>query len=256
MRYGVLSDVHANLGALRAAVARLREAGVDELVCAGDLVGYGPFPNETVEEVRELGVRCVAGNHDLVVTGRLDPGRTGAWARRTLEWTVGVLSDGARAFLSALPPRLDLGAVVVAHGSLADPEEYLDRPSRIAPQLDRLATEHPSARMLVVGHTHRALACSEDGKVARAGRPGRVALGEDRWLLNPGSVGQPRAWRPGARAMVLDLDARTAELLVVRYDVDACRRALRERGLPEGGCHARPRLRSALGQAWRERTGR
>src|SRR3954469_29493 len=99
MRYGLLSDVHANLPALRAALEWLRREGADAYLCAGDIVGYGPHPNECVELIAALPGACVAGNHDLIAVGRLDGEGIGALARVTLDWTRTVLGSDARAWL-------------------------------------------------------------------------------------------------------------------------------------------------------------
>src|SRR6478735_5391674 len=103
MRIGLISDVHANLFALRAAVARLRAEGVDAWVCAGDLVGYGPHPNECVETVAELDPTIVAGNHELMLLGDLPDTRAGWLARRSIAWTREVVQLDVRSYLAALP---------------------------------------------------------------------------------------------------------------------------------------------------------
>src|SRR5215208_6143592 len=115
MRYGVISDVHGNLAAL----AELRGLSVDAYACAGDLVGYGPQPNECVDAVRRLGAASVAGNHDLIAVGALSEDRCERLARNSLRWTREALDADTRTFLAGLPRRLALpGGVVVAHGSL------------------------------------------------------------------------------------------------------------------------------------------
>src|SRR3954452_19829584 len=103
MRFGLIADVHANLPALEAALEALERERVDAYICAGDLVGYGPHPNETVARVRWLDPICVAGNHDLMALGRLPTGRADALARQTLAWTREELDGDARAYLEALP---------------------------------------------------------------------------------------------------------------------------------------------------------
>src|SRR5687768_10874280 len=114
-RYGVLADVHANLPALRAVVAELRRRDARELLVAGDLVGYGPHPDECVALLAELGARAVAGNHDLMVLGRLADAHCSTLARSTLDWTREVIGAQTRAYLAGLPVRLEApGGVVVA----------------------------------------------------------------------------------------------------------------------------------------------
>ena len=245
VRYGVISDVHANLPALDAVLAALRRIGVDAYACAGDLVGYGPQPNECVDVVRRLGAITVAGNHDLIALGALSEQRCERLARESLRWTRDALEDGTREYLAGLPPRAELpGGVVVAHGSLGDVQEYVLRVDEAAAQLARLAGTHPAARFLVLGHTHRALA--SDGRAA-ARASGRVALGgAERWLLNPGAVGQSREPLVRARFMVLDTERREASFHAVRYDVRRTRSLLRRHGLPARSVHLAPWRPKAL----------
>ena len=247
MRLGIVADVHANLAALDAAVAAVESHGVERWACAGDLVGYGPQPNECVRRIAALGAECVAGNHDLIVLGRLDDGRCIRLARDTLRWTAGELDDDARTYLSELPLAVTAApGVDVAHGSPGDPEEYVRTAER--------AREVMGEAILVLGHTHEAWAFGErSGERLRGTADGTVALGDERWVLNPGSVGQSRDRDPRARAAVLDLDRREATFIAAEYDVEATRTALRARGLPEDACHLPPRspLRRAAGRALR-----
>jgi predicted phosphodiesterase len=244
MRYGVISDVHGNMPALEAVLEALRSIGVDAYACAGDLVGYGPEPNECVEAVRRLGAATVAGNHDLIALGELSEDRCERLARESLRWTRATLDDASRDYLARLPRRLELpGGVVIAHGSLDDPQEYVLRVEQAAAQLDRLAEAHPEAGILVVGHTHRAFA--SDG--ASAARSGRVALGgADRWLLNPGAVGQSREALVRARFMVLDLERRETTFHAIRYDVRRSRALLRRHDRPTRSVHLPPWRAKAL----------
>src|SRR4051794_40900802 len=117
MRIGLLSDVHANLFALRSAISRLRAEGVDAWVCAGDLVGYGPHPNECVETIAELGATCVVGNHELMMLDELPDTRAGWLARRSIVWTREVVRSDVRSYLAALPRTADPAGMFVAHGS-------------------------------------------------------------------------------------------------------------------------------------------
>jgi putative phosphoesterase len=228
MRLGLLADVHANLPALEAALAALAARGIGRYVCAGDLVGYGPFPNECVERIAGLDVTCVAGNHDLIVLGRLDDGRCIPVARETLRWTRAVLAPEAHAYLERLPLLAETGGVFVAHGTLDDPERYVTSTEAAARELAKLSDTHAEARALVVGHTHRPR--------VHGTRP---------LFVNPGAVGQSRELRVRARCAVLDVDALTVELIAVPYDTDRTRRALRAHGLPERTYHLRRSPRRA-----------
>jgi predicted phosphodiesterase len=251
MRYGVLSDIHANLAALEAALAYFRRLGVDGYLCAGDLVGYGPEPNECVERIAGLGARCVAGNHDLIALGELTSDRCIPLARESLAWTQEVLTGASRGYLAALPRRLELeGGLVMAHGSLDDPQCYVTKPAQAEEQLARLAGESPAARALILGHTHRPWAHRSGGESLSRGR---VALGSGApTLLNPGSVGQSRDLLSRARFLLLDLDRSEATFLSTAYDTGRCRASLRRCGLPPDSCHLRPNLlRAAASRARR-----
>jgi predicted phosphodiesterase len=239
VRYGVLSDIHGNGQALEAVTAALTRIGVDRYLCAGDLVGYGAQPNECVELIARLEPICVAGNHDLMALGELSEERCVRLARRTMRWTREVLSDDARAYLASLPRRAEAaGGVVVAHGSLSDPEEYVLRADQATVELGHLAHEHPGAQVLVVGHTH--LAFASDGRSSLEPAPaGALGLNGSRWLLNPGAVGQSRERLALARFMVLDLDRAEATFHAIPYDIEGARRMLRQRGLPNGSYHVR-----------------
>lgn len=241
MRLGLLADVHANLHALEAALGRLAGEGVDAYICAGDLVGYGPAPNECVARVTALPGVCVAGNHDLIALGRLTTDRCIPLARGSLMWTRERLSPLTRGALEQLPLRSDIASVTVAHGSLTDPQEYVRSAARAREQLAELSVDAPEAGVLVLGHTHVALAAADRSGELLRNRAGTVALPEgERYLLNPGSVGQSRERRPVARVAVLDLTRREALFLEIPYDTRANRAALRRAGLPSWSSHLPP----------------
>jgi predicted phosphodiesterase len=244
VRYAVLADTHANLHALDAVLEVVRSEGVDGYLVAGDLVGYGPFPNECVERVAGLDAACVAGNHDLIVLGQLSDDRCIPLAKTSLAWTRDVLRDDARSYLEGLPRSVDIGPVVMAHGSLDDPQEYTRTPEQAIAQLEQLERNHPEARTLIVGHTHRPWACDEAGREPE--RRGALKLPTERLLLNPGAVGQSRELRVRAYWVLLDLDRRVAEFRAVGYDTRACREALRARGLSSRSNHLRPPVGGAF----------
>jgi predicted phosphodiesterase len=253
MRLGVISDVHANAHALDAALEFLAGHGVEGYLCAGDLVGYGPLPSECVRRVLALGGVCVAGNHDLIALGRLSDERCAPLARESLRWTREVLDDDARERLAALPEAAIAGEVAIHHGTIGDPRVYVETEAAALQALRRLAGAAPAARVLILGHTHRPLAVSERRGSLPRGAGGVVSLpAGERVLLNPGAVGQSRGRSARAQVMVLDLAERTASFHALRYDVAGCRRALRDRGLPEGSYHLRP---SALRGAARRAKG-
>jgi predicted phosphodiesterase len=238
MRYGVISDVHGNLHALEAALDAVEAAGVDRLICPGDVVGYGPRPNECAARIASLGALAVAGNHDLMALGELPVEGLPRLQRDTIEWTRAVIDDSTRDYLARLPATVRTGeAVTIAHGSLDDPTEYVRDCTLGGVQLGRLVERDPDARGLLLGHTHHPLACARTplrdyGDV--------VALTDEPWLLNAGAVGQSREPAPVARAGVIDLDRGEVRLLALEYDVAATRRELRDAGLPPHAVHLAP----------------
>ncbi|HKP91095.1 MAG TPA: metallophosphoesterase family protein, partial [Thermoleophilaceae bacterium] len=213
-RIGVIADVHGNLPALEVALRELDREGVDRLVCAGDLVGYGPFPNECVARVREAGAACVAGNHDLMAIGRLDEGHADGLARETIAWTRGALAPGVPDYLGSLRPSVTEEGLTMAHGSVDDPTVYV--------YADGAATQLaavPAGALLVLGHTHVPLAFGERRGALVDGRAGDVAIeAGERLLVNPGSVGQPREWRVLVRFAIVDLGAARVSFRALGYD--------------------------------------
>jgi predicted phosphodiesterase len=232
MRIAVLSDIHANYHALEAVLASVDAEGVDETWCLGDTVGYGPRPNRCCAIVRERSALCLAGNHDLAVIGTLSVDEFSGDAAAAVRWTQGVLEDDARAFLTGLEPAATREGVELFHGSPLDPVwDYVL--SEAAAFLSFKATTAP---LLLVGHSHLPLAISWNGTDLRGGVAGigEVDLSEGRWLLNPGSVGQPRGNDPRAAWLLIDDHARRATFLRVPYPIERTQAEIRERRLPEG----------------------
>jgi predicted phosphodiesterase len=255
-RLGVISDIHANQHALEAALEFLSTQELDGYLCAGDLVGYGPLPNECVRRVLDLPVTCIAGNHDLIALGRLSDDRCIPLARDSLRWTRSILDDDARARLAALPLSATAHDVALHHGAPGDPQRYVIEDADAFAALDALATASPGAGILILGHTHRPTAIGRRRGSLLRGGTGSIRLEPDEpTLLNPGAVGQSRSRDPRARVMVLDLAQRVATFHALDYDVAACRQALRERALPPDSCHVpRSRIREVAG-ALRRRLG-
>jgi putative phosphoesterase len=260
VRLGIVSDVHANLEALRRAVDRLRRDAIDVLVCAGDIVGYGPQPNECIELLEELGAVAVAGNHDLLALGHLDPSTRGTLDRQSASFSRRMLSSDSRKYLAALPRRAILPGVVVAHGSLDDTECYVTRPTQMAAQLVELRRTEDGASVLVLGHTHRALLFAPDGGVSRPPPGGAtMALPPGQVLVNPGSVGQSRQLErtPRARFALLDVGSRSVRFYTEPYDVRARARTVGARPLngDTAGTRSDPTCCSVV-RAHRRRAGR
>ena len=230
MRVCVISDIHANLPALDAVLAAA--SPYDALWQLGDIVGYGPQPNEVVGRLVAEGAVGVRGNHDSAALGELPTSAFNDDARVAVEWTARRLDTDARAWLAGLPKRLEEEPFTLVHGSPRDPDwEYVFSSATAYRNLDAFATPH-----CLVGHTHVPLAFRrlDGGRIERLPPDERpLELDERRTLLNPGSVGQPRDGDPRACAMVVDTARMRIEWLRVDYPIDAVQALMRQARLPE-----------------------
>jgi diadenosine tetraphosphatase ApaH/serine/threonine PP2A family protein phosphatase len=233
VRYAVLSDVHGNLEALETVLEEVRRERPDVYLCLGDVVGYGPNPNECASRIQDLGGPVVAGNHDLAAVGALDTSTFSPLARAAIEWTIGVISEDTRRWLVSLPDRLEAPDFLAVHGSPRDPaEEYiLDLPTSLA-----IFSKHPFA-LCLVGHSHvpGTFVLGADGTVSARSLPvGKDVrlLRSSRYIVNVGSVGQPRDGDPRASYLLLDTEARTVTLRRLPYPIAATQEKMTTRGLP------------------------
>jgi diadenosine tetraphosphatase ApaH/serine/threonine PP2A family protein phosphatase len=233
MRVAVISDPHANLPALEAVLAAIDAEPPDELWCLGDLVGYGPHPNEVVATVGERADVVLAGNHDLAVIGAIDLDLFGGEAGAAARWTREVLADEARSYLATLEPRGARAGFGLYHASPRDPiwEYVLDGWTAAA------ALAEAPERLVLVGHSHVALRASigEDSELVGALAPAGedVDLTSGHHLLNPGSVGQPRDGDPRAAWLVIDTESGRATFHRTDYPIERTQAAIRAAGLPE-----------------------
>jgi predicted phosphodiesterase len=232
MRVAVVSDIHSNLHALEAVLAAIDVEAPDELWCLGDLVGYGPRPNECCAMIAERADVCLAGNHDLAVRGTIDLAEFHGDAGLAASWTRDVLEAQWQALLQRLEPEGTAHGVALYHGSARDPiwEYVLDDEAALA------TLKLAGSSLVLVGHSHVALRVVQsgdelEGGVAQAGT--ELEVRDVRALLNPGSVGQPRDGNPRAAYLLLDLDAQQASFRRVEYDIERTQREMRDAGLPE-----------------------
>jgi diadenosine tetraphosphatase ApaH/serine/threonine PP2A family protein phosphatase len=229
MRVAVVTDIHSNLPALEAVLDAC--APYDALWVLGDVVGYGPYPDEVVARLRKEHAVAVRGNHDAAVLGELDTRVFNDEARLAVEWTSERMGTTARHWLASLPETREEGDYTLAHGSPRDPLwEYL-----VSVSLARRNLGHIQTRHAMVGHTHVPLVFREDGTRIEVIHPKagtRLELDERRCILNPGGVGQPRDGDPRACAMVLDTQTGAAEWLRVAYPIERIQARMRRLGLP------------------------
>lgn len=247
MKLALVSDLHANLEALEAVLADLDRASPGaQLACAGDVVGYGPDPEACIARLKERGALCVMGNHEEMVLGRRDFSRCGYAGIVAAMWTRSRLSAPARAYLERLPSSLEASSgVIVCHGDLSSADTYVSTPERAARALAELRERHPSADVLVCGHTHHAALFRHEGAL----------------LINPGAVGQARSGAPLARYALLDTGARRVSFREVAYDYRATLRKLRAAKLvaqvvlepPQGVRRRVEKVKARWARYWAER---
>lgn len=237
MRYLILSDIHANLTALDAALEAAKGRW-DRSACLGDLVGYGPQPNEVIERVRSLDAVTIRGNHDKAVSGLLDADDFNPLARSATLWTREQIQPANLEFLERLPKGpLTLDGFSILHGALHDEDEYVFGPTQALEGL----LEAPSP-VSFFGHTHvqGGFSLQHDQVVVLhatppAGKPFSPLPIDPAatYLVNPGSVGQPRDGDPRAAFAIADLDNRSIELWRIPYDIEEVQDRMTQAGLPE-----------------------
>lgn len=234
--FAVISDIHGNLEALDAVLADIesRKTGSGEkwtILFLGDVAGYGPNPNECIEAISRLILHGVAGNHDSAAIGQTDISNFNQYAQEAIRWTAGVLSPESRAFLKNLPlvQRMEKDGLFLVHGSPYEPEKwhYLLYFSQASVNF-----EHFGEKVCLIGHSHlpfimerapsgQLTACKDGARIDKAGC---------RYIINAGSVGQPRDGDP--RACYLLLSGARAEFVRISYDIEATQKKMRAAGLP------------------------
>jgi diadenosine tetraphosphatase ApaH/serine/threonine PP2A family protein phosphatase len=233
MLVAILSDIHGNRHAFEAVLADVAQVGAEEVWCLGDLVGYGADPNDCVALARERTALCLAGNHDLAVTGELPMDEFSRGAAIAARWTQEVLAPDHAEFLRTLKPQANVAGVGLYHASPRDPVwEYV-----LSTLLAELCLDAQEDRICFVGHSHVALSFHRPegepatGEPRRGGDTRNLSAGE--WLVNPGSVGQPRDGDPRAAWMLLDSDSADATWMRTEYDIAGAAAAIRAARLPD-----------------------
>jgi predicted phosphodiesterase len=233
MKVAVVSDIHANRQAFEATLLDIAATDAAELWCLGDLVGYGADPDACVELARKHAAVCLSGNHDMAVTGAIPLDDFSRGAGMAAQWTREVMEPANVAFLEELSPQGQEGRVSLYHASPRDPVwEYV-----LSTLLAELCLDVLPTRIGLIGHSHVALSFARSDGEAASGEPRRdgtsLDIGGGEWLLNPGSVGQPRDGDPRAAWMLLDLDGMQATFRRSAYDVAGAAAAIRAARLPD-----------------------
>jgi predicted phosphodiesterase len=232
MRIGVVSDIHGNLEALDAVLARLDGDAPDVLVCLGDFVGYGPDPNDCVDRLIPRLRTAVLGNHDQAAIGARPIDDFNLFAQEAIVWTQRVLAEGTRAYLGALGQRDELEGLLLVHGSPRQPVDEYILDTRTA----RASFVVHEFRVALVGHTHQpAVFTHSNNRVSARGMLPEVPFvlrPTHRYIINVGSVGQPRDGDPRAAYVVFDTAEPSATLHRVPYPVEETQRKMEVARLP------------------------
>jgi len=245
MRYAVISDVHSNLEAFEAVLGEIDRRKVDRIFCLGDLVGYNADPNDCVRILMERGIQTLMGNHDAAACGLEEPWNFNSIAQAAVIWTRRNLDGPCRDFLRHQPEQRSLpGGVRLVHGSLLDRDQYLFAYPEVLDNAMQMEREEPPLRLVFFGHTHHQIAFRCRGRSISVVPGPRFEIEPDaRYLVNPGSVGQPRDRDSRASFLVYDDEARAVEYVRVPYDIASCAEKVLAAGLPYD-------LAERLGQGW------
>ncbi|MBU4333060.1 MAG: metallophosphatase family protein, partial [Candidatus Omnitrophica bacterium] len=217
MKYGIISDIHGNLEALKEVLAVCKQESVDKYLCLGDIVGYGPNPNECIEIVQDIGAVCVAGNHDWATTARLDATYFTPDGKSAVTWTREHLTMEGFGFLNGLPITEKTEEFILVHGTLFEPELF---------RYQNIIAKAPNSFSLMdrqlcfVGHTHAPLILIQTNDNVYSSSERELEIAEAaKYIVNVGSVGQPRDGNPLASFCIYDTDIGMIDIRRVKYDI-------------------------------------
>ena len=231
MRYGLISDIHSNLEALNAVLEALAEERIDAYICVGDIVGYGANPEECVKIVRSLKPEIlIAGNHEWGTLGSLDLDYFNEYAVEAITWTKGILGESELRYLKSFELVKEIKDITLVHGSLDEPSEF----HYIFDAADAGKTLRLSkTRLSIVGHSHIPGIFYCDGKMPKIVKGFKAKIEPDKkYVVNIGSIGQPRDGDPRASFAIYDEDAATIEIKRVRYNIEEAQAKILAAGLP------------------------
>lgn len=232
MELALISDIHGNLEALEAVLDEVDALHPDLVYCLGDLVGYGADPGPCVHKARGAVAACLLGNHDAAVVGLTDPTYFNPVAREAVEWTQRQLDAESLAYLRGLPLALSLDGALLVHSTPFRPEEWHYLTDTFIASRSFASFSDP---MAFVGHSHQPVVfVFRDGAVTALAPPGRLRVQQgERYLVNVGSVGQPRDGDPRACFVLYETAGPTVRFRRVEYDVERAQAKILEAGLPE-----------------------
>ncbi len=232
MRYAIISDVHANLAALEKVLLRIESERCDQVICLGDLVGYGPFPNECIQLVQKVAAFTLAGNHDHASIGLLDLEYFNPYAKSAIEWTTITLTQENKDYLATLGLDRQEGGAYFVHATPCHPADWNYIMTLQEAEYNFACFDD---RVCFIGHSHIPVCFSLNG--AAKTHIDRVTMIEfderSRYIINVGSVGQPRDGNPNAAFGIFDTDLGTFQLVRVAYDIFATQQAMVALNLPK-----------------------
>ncbi len=232
MRYAIVSDIHGNAEALKAVLGDIELQDIDVILCLGDIVGYYPDPELCVELIRQHAAYSVAGNHDYAAIGRIDTNNFTYYAYEAIEWTKKKLSKESKKYLSLLPMTIEMGGMLFAHSSPASPSNFV----YIFPNSEKAILEAFSSmvyKINFIGHAHWPFVMTQDDmKIVRCSEE-VVDIYDDRYyLINVGSVGQPRNFDSRSCYAIYDTDIAQISLIAVDYDFTITQQKVTDNNLP------------------------
>lgn len=230
-RVGIFSDIHSNIHALEAVLGVLDEENVDHLFCCGDVVGYGAFPNECCQILRDRNCPVIAGNHDHAVLGLTDISYFNDVAKQAVLWTRKVLSRENEEFLRSLPLTHKAGNMFFVHSSPDQPEEW----NYILTMGEARANFHYfNEQFCFIGHSHQPfIIINNNEDISCPETPEIQILDTRRYLINAGSVGQPRDRNPNACYILVDLDRKILQIKRIPYSIKEAQDAILSSGLSQ-----------------------
>ena len=236
MLYAIISDIHSNLEALEVALKRIDEIKVDEILCLGDIVGYNANPNECVEIIRERGIKAIIGNHDRASSGISEPDNFNKYAKDAVFWTRGELTKVNSDYLKSLKENFNFEKrFLLVHGSPRDPDEYIYTARLAGENLKYLENNFEDISICFFGHTHvKALYyLQERHGIASETKEGITLSSNDKFLVNPGSVGQPRDGDIRGSFIIFDSEKRLIKFEPVSYNIEKTASKVIKAGLPK-----------------------
>jgi len=235
MRYAVISDIHSNLEALQCVIDDIKKENVDKVICCGDIIGYGPNPKECIELISGMkNAEVIMGNHDAAVADKIDTSTFNKYAKKAIKINRSLLSDGDITYLSALKYAHREVEILFVHGSPSDPIiEYLNTLTKLRENITVM-----KERICIVGHTHVPMVFSMDGAekgeiLALEKENTFILKDENKYIINAGSVGQPRDGDNRSCFIYLDTEKKMVTFRRLKYDIEKVQENMKEVDLPE-----------------------